>query len=128
MTEVVCQKCGATLDYRDAVFLGPPAAVTWLCKECAATHQVMRSVAGVSGLRRPIPDAPLIAPSNWEQPELVNKVQTDAVDLHRLRFELAHVVKYFDEHALPPGLMDWHKTVKELLRRTNPGERWVVEE
>jgi hypothetical protein len=119
VSEVACQKCGTVVSHREALFFGPPHDVTWLCNKCAGEYKP--AFGAFSGSQR----APIAQTS---RAELVEAVKVDAVDLHRLRFELAHIIRYFDEHKLPEELTGWYQTVKKLLRNTNTGKPWTVEE
>lgn len=51
-----------------------------------------------------------------------------AEDLHKLRFELAHVVQHFKRVGVPEELREWHQRSVQYLRATNPGKAWDVEE
>lgn len=152
MTDVACQKCGVIIAHRDAVFLGPPFDVTWLCRTCDAkyervhTHTTIDPTHG-SYRRSPVPVSPptvaMPPPVGTELPaHLVTATSGDhshptasADDIHRLRFELAHIIRYFDQHEVPEELVDWHFKAKLLIGETNyarptdnTGKPWTVEE
>jgi hypothetical protein len=142
MSDVVCQQCGTVSPHTEAKFFGPPYAVTWLCERCARVYQPMTLPSYQRGPIRvePISNVELPAQSveggaaltaTGEHAHSVAK----ADDIHRLRFELAHVVKYFSEHEVPEELIDWHFKAKLLLSETsyarpddNTGKPWNVEE
>jgi hypothetical protein len=49
-------------------------------------------------------------------------------DVHRLRFELARVIQHFKDNGVPEDLREWYDGVVELMRATNSGQSWSVEE